>query len=193
MISLYSSQFTDDVFVDVDETGSSFTSIYTKDLTGCYGFLVNGDYRGSPFCFLNHHSYSINQKTLLTLPEILFSSIKDLVSDIKSTLKKILKLEQAIIRKDFLSNLSLFVGGGIQQTPDFVRLGFSLLQNQLDLAVINSFPPNSEELYVCQQLNYRTTIIDAVGYLMSEEHEELIAKKSKQSNIKIVIQKDAMY
>jgi hypothetical protein len=193
MISLYSSQFTGDVFVNVGKRKSSFTSIYTKGLTGCYGFLVGGNYRGSPFCFLNHHPHSINQKTLLTLPQILLSLINDLVSDIKSTLKKLVQPEQYIIIKDSLSNLSLFVGGGIQQTPDFVRLGFSLLQNQLDLAVINSFPPNSEELYVCQQLNYRTTIIDAVGYLMSEEHEELIAKKSKQSNIKIVIQKDAMY
>ncbi len=63
-----------------------------------------------------------------------------------------------------------------QQTPDLIHIAFFLLQNQLDLTIINIFTPDSEKLYVCQQFSYRTTIIKARSYLLSDKLEDMAAE-----------------
>lgn len=165
-------QFIGDVFVDVTENKPSLSSIYTKGLAGFYGFLVDGDYDGSPFCFLHYLNEPINPNTSLKLDEIL--------CNLKVSLNNTLQSKKIILNESSIFNLSLFVGGSLQATPDFVRMAFSLLQNQLDLAVKNKFEPNSEELFICQQLNYRTTIIDAIRYLLLDDVEDYAAKKDEE-------------
>lgn len=163
--------------VDVGEVGCSNSSIGTTGLTGCYGFLIDGLYNNDPFCFLDHHSYSVDQNTLTPVPKILLSLIKGLVKIFE-------KKGNAISRNipiDFtkLSNMTLVVCGGIQQDPDYIRRAFGLLQEPFDLDLLNVFSPSSPEFILCQQLNRKTIIIDAVGYLLSDEIEDMAAEMGK--------------
>ncbi|CAF4145001.1 unnamed protein product, partial [Rotaria sordida] len=165
------------VLVDVGETNASFSSISTKGLIGCYGILIDGLYDKSPFCFVDHHTFSVDRKTTLSTASILISLIEDLVKNIRKSLKREPDSSEEIILKGTTSNLSLLVCGGVKQDPDHIRLAFQLLQHQLSHDVIDNFAPNSDELYLCQELNFRTTIISSVSYLLPDSIEDMAADK----------------
>jgi hypothetical protein len=62
--------------------------------------------------------------------------------------------------KDTTNDLSLLVAGGIKQDTDRVRVAFELLQHELNTDVIDKLLPDSDELFMCQQLNFKTTIAE---------------------------------
>lgn len=169
--------FTGDVMIDVDEMGCSYSSITTTGLANCYGFLIDGKYGNVPFCFLDHHSYSVDQQTPYTLTEILHSLIKDLADNTKEHLINLKLFEKFDFKK--IQNVTLLVCGGIQENPDHYRAAFALLQSPIDQQLLAQFSGNPDGQHLCQQLNYRTFIIDAVGYLLSDEMEEMAAAAGK--------------
>ena len=126
---------------------------------------------------MNHHSVAVNQDTSSTLAEILLSLMNDLVKSIMYNLQLTFRSKTIDFKK--ISNISLFICGGIQQEPDYVRLAFALLQQPLDPEVIKLFPASSPELFLCLQLNYRTTIITAVSFLLPDEVEDMAAIAGK--------------
>ena len=104
--------------------------------------------------------------------------MNDLVKNIMDNLQ--LTFPSKPIKLENMSNISLFICGGIQQEPDYVRLAFALLQQPLDPEVIKLFPASSSpELLLCLKLNYRTTIITAVSFLLPDEVEDMAAIAGK--------------
>ncbi|CAF2054414.1 unnamed protein product [Rotaria magnacalcarata] len=151
----------------------SDSSITTTGLTGCYGFLIDIKHDDNSFCFLEHHSFAVDCSTQSTLPEILLSLIKDLVKHITETLKSTPGSKSIEFKK--ISDASLFICGGIQQNPDYIRLAFALLQQPLNPETLGIFQAETSEFYLLQRLNCRTTIIDAVSFLLSDEIEDIAA------------------
>ena len=80
-----------------------------------------------------------------------------------------------------MKDLSLLVAGGIKQSTDYVRLAFELLQYELNTDVIDKLSSAADELFLCQQLNFKTTIVSSITYLLPSSVEYQAAKKSKIS------------
>jgi len=68
----------------------------------------------------------------------------------KQIFNQLFKNEQTADLTPLISNLSLFVGGGIIQNQDHIRKAFSLLQTKIGQTVVNLFQSNKEALYLCK-------------------------------------------
>lgn len=137
------------------------------------------------FAFLDHHLYAVDQETSSTLPEILLSLMEGFVQGFRKSQANISGSEEIDFRK--LSNMTLVICGGIQQDPDYIRLAFGLLQHQLSPDLLNCFTKFPLEFILCQQLNHKTIIINAVGYRLSDETEDMAAQMGKYLCFSIVI------
>lgn len=163
------------------------SSIRTEGLVGCYAFLIDGHYNQLPFCFLYHCAFSTNPDTTSSISDILIAWIEELVEDIKNSSLAKLVSSAEITLKDNINNLSLFICGGIKQQCDHIRLAFQLLQRQLDGDLIDKFKSDSDEFYLCQELNLKTTIVSAVSYLLPDSIEDMAADEGKIFSTKKIL------
>ncbi|CAF1498083.1 unnamed protein product [Rotaria sordida] len=118
--------------------------------------------------------------------DFLIDLLGNMVIHVKESLVHLLKLSEDISLQDSTKELSLLVAGGIKQDNDRVRLAFQLLQHQLNSDVIDKFSPDSDELFLCKQLNFKTTIISAISYLLPSSIEYQAAEKTKKLNYEIL-------
>lgn len=127
---------------------SSVGSIWTKGVAGCYCILIGGEYGNHPFCYLYHFDQSIGPIDAdTTLSDTLLELLNYLGNLIKTTFPQALQYDEEITF-DKMSNLSLFIGGGIQQDPDYIRLSFGLLQNEFSSELLQIFERYPDERYL---------------------------------------------
>ena len=165
----------------MDRKKFSRSAIKTDGLTGCFGFLLDGAYDGKPFCYLHHNSWAPNPAEQLSSEELLANQLHELALSLKEALREwLLEAKEATEASDAeilsMSCLSLVVAGGDQQDNDEIREAFALLQaGPLSSAVVDRVRSEPVELHLLEQLHRKVTIIDAVGYFISDDQEEDVA------------------
>jgi hypothetical protein len=106
----------------------------------------------------------------------------------KQIFNQLFKNEQTTDITRLISNLSFFVGGEIIENQDHTRKAFSLLQTKIGQTVVNLFQSNKEALYLCKQLHYRTTIIDALGYPGCTKRSVYDSKRKKTASLRYSVE-----
>jgi hypothetical protein len=148
----------------------SVNKISTSGLTGCYGYLITGEYLQSSFYWLEHQLYSDDPDTS-SPSQLLYEIMERFVEKMKKKLAKIFPSSNIDLRE--ISNLVLLVADGVQEFPDDVRNALALLQQLFHQELLGLFSNDPEAYHLMQQLQGRTTITAPVGYTISDETEDL--------------------
>ena len=159
------------VDVRMGEAKASETKISTAGLTGCYAFLITGEYQRSPFCWLEHQPFSMGPNTSAP-PTLLHQIAKRFAKDMKPCLQEIFR---SSINLADVTNLALLVAGGLQEFPDDVRNALALLQQPFHQKLLGSFSTDPEVSHLVQHLQSRTIITAPLGYCLSDETEDRAA------------------
>jgi hypothetical protein len=164
-----SSYFADVVNVSMGDSVASVTKISTAGLTDCYGFLINGEYLRSSFCWLEHQPYYDDSDTS-SPPQLLCEITQHFVENMKKDLPKVFSSSNIDLRQT--SNLILLVAGCLQEFPDYVRNALALLQQPFHQELLGLCSMDPEVHHSMQHLQCRTIITAPIGYSLSEEADE---------------------
>jgi hypothetical protein len=163
------------ITVGIGKSDVTKTTISTSGLSTCYFILFNFNINNCMYAYLRHQSKEIN--STITAPKLLEGFLTDIWHETKRHLSKRFDLPGAL-NVTRLTELNLFVGGGVKQTIDVVRNAFSLLfkKDQSVVEIISLF--ESEDIrFLADQLFSKVQILNPITYL--QEDEEIIENSSE--------------